>query len=478
MDEKTLLETLGKLKAERSDNQRYEAKRAAYRMPENILETISAFSNTPGGGVLILGVDESSGFKAVGVYDPKLCQQALASYAKNEFSSLVEMRVSLVWASGKAVVWAEVREAPRAAKPVKAKRTGKAFLRLYDGDFELSELEEQMFVAARGPSQYDEEPVAGTSASDLDPELTERYLAARRAASVALARLGDSEALIRTGVVASSGELTRAGLAALGVYPQQFMPNYSIRASVRGAGPVRAVNQAVFDGPVPTMLEEAIKWAGRNSNELVLDLPNGRVRNVLEFPPSCVRELVANALIHRDMNPLSMFEAITMTIEGGRLTISNPGGLYGLSVNELGRTGSRARNTRLADLCLHVRDSSGQSAIEKLGSGIPKILEETSALGMPAPLFFDGGIYFTAVLRSAMPQKNVGETANDGSTEGRVLAALAGGPLSRNEIAQAAQITTAQARYALAKLISAEKVTKLGEGRSPGTKYALEMGLG
>ena len=44
-----------------------EAKRSHRELPRRIWETLSALANTPGGGVLILGLDESQDFAVAGV---------------------------------------------------------------------------------------------------------------------------------------------------------------------------------------------------------------------------------------------------------------------------------------------------------------------------------------------------------------------------------------------------------------------------
>ena len=478
IDARRLADVLALLRFEGSDNQQYEVKAAMGGFPESAINTICAFANTPGGGVLILGVDERDDFRVVGVYDSKACQQTLANTAKNGFNVAIELSLSLIELDGKKVVWTEVFESDKQAKPIRLKGSKRSFIRLFDGDFELSELEEQMFVAARGMSHYDEEAVMGTSTADLDKSLVESFIKNRREHSRTIARMDDDEVLLRTGVVTTKGELTKAGLFALGVYPQQAFPNYSIKASVRKqsrlSSAVRAMNTQVFDGPIPIMLDEALEWVRDNSDELVLNLPSGHVRNVKEYLPGVMRELICNALIHRAVNSVSMIQDISLTIEDTRLIISNPGGLYGIHVNELGRTGSVTRNSRLADICQYVRSSDGTNVIEKLGSGIPMILAELAELDIPSPRFIDGGIYFTVILTSAVERRFMSRIGmNSSSNTELIVTALTKGSLSKAEIQHATGLSHGQVKYTLAKMMDSQMVRKVGKDKSPSTKYVL-----
>lgn len=475
---KQLMDILQELRTEKSDNQRYEVKTAAGGFPETAVETVSAFSNTPGGGILIFGVDENLGFKPVGVYDVKDCQQTLADYAKNGFSTLVDLTSGHVVVDGVSIVWAEVQEADRTLKPVKIRKGKRAYVRQYDGDFALSEQEEQMFIAGRGQSHFDEDAVANTSADDLDAGITSAFIENRKQKSTTLAKMSDGDVLLRCGVVGHTGELTKAGLVSLGIYPQQHLPNYSIKASVqktsRQTGRVRATNTHSFDGAIPTMLHEAVQWVAANSEELVLDLPDGSVRNVREYLPVVMRELIANSLIHRDLSPMSMIQSVSLTVEDDRLIISNPGGLYGLHVNELGHTGSKTRNSRIADICQYVLASDGANVIEKLGSGIPKVMGELEALDMPQPKFIDGGIYFTVILNSILARGDASNAEGKGNGGSRlVLSALQDKPRSKAEIQQMTGMTYGKTKYAVEKLLKERKIYKIGKSKSPNTVYAI-----
>ncbi|MDR0825311.1 MAG: putative DNA binding domain-containing protein [Prevotella sp.] len=480
IDNGKLLSVISELKREHSDNQYYEVKAANGGIPQSLKDTISAFANTPGGGVLILGVDEGLDFEIVGVYDPKQCQQTLANYARKDFNMPVSISTTPLSVDGKEVIWAEIHEANKTLKPIKIKNSGKSFIRLYDGDYELSELEEQLFISARGPSHFDEDIIPESSVSDLDEQLVSAYIANRKKHSRALAKMNDTEILLRTGVTNRAGELSIAGAVALGIYPQQFLPNYSIKVSIHKknghSNSIRAINVNSIDGSLSIILEETLKWIENNTDVLTMDMPNGHVRNVREYPLVVCRELISNALIHRDMNPLSMYQNISLTIEDEQLVISNPGGLYGLSVTELGHTGSKTRNTRLAEICQFIVDEEGQNVIERLGSGIPKVLEELSILNMEPPIFIDGGIYFTAILKAAGRNETlkIDETILKRDSQSVIVMELQKGTRSRSELEIATSLSTSQVRYALTKLIKQGKVKKIGESSSSKTKYGLK----
>jgi hypothetical protein len=55
------------LRGEGSDTAEVEVKRASRGFPESVEPTLSAFANTPGGGIVIFGLDEDAGFTAAGV---------------------------------------------------------------------------------------------------------------------------------------------------------------------------------------------------------------------------------------------------------------------------------------------------------------------------------------------------------------------------------------------------------------------------
>jgi ATP-dependent DNA helicase RecG len=88
-----------------------EVKSAAGGLPESLTATLNALANLPGGGAIILGLDERTGFHLVGQRDPQRLKQGLATKARSYIPP-------------------------------------------------VSDVEEQGFLAARRPPHFDREPAA------------------------------------------------------------------------------------------------------------------------------------------------------------------------------------------------------------------------------------------------------------------------------------------------------------------------------
>lgn len=403
MDAKRIAEIVADLREEGSDLSNIEVKAAKGGFPQSAKSTLSAFANTPGGGLLIFGLSDPD-FTPVKITDPAALQASLASIARTGMSPPITFSSGVVKFEGASLVWAEIDELSTSAKPAHVIANKKAYLRSYDGDYELSDLEKQAFIANRTAPKFDGEAVTAAGIADLDSDLKQNYIETCRASSAQLSKFSDAEILVKTGVLTSDGaHPTLAGLLALGSYPQQYFPNLAIQASVM-PGPdepvgTRAVDPRRFDGPVPVMLEEALRWVQRNTRTRIRFGADGHGRDEPEYPNEAVRELLSNALVHRDLGPYALNQAITIRLEPGKLIIHNAGGLFGISASQLGKIEvTSARNGYLIRICQNVRSGGSRRVVEALATGIKEVLRSVAAAGMVAPRFLDRGIGFTVVM--------------------------------------------------------------------------------
>lgn len=389
----------------RTDLVHIEAKRARSDLPKRLWETLSAFSNTPGGGVLILGLDETSGFSASGVQNPKKLMQDLGTLC-GEMDPPVRALIEPVRVDGVSLIVAEVPEAELSQKPVYyrgAGLTNGAFIRIADGDRKLSQYEVQLMIASRGQPREDESPVPEATLADLDPDLVSGLLErVRRTEGTVFRRRTDEEVLRTLKALVPYGDEwvpSLGGLLALGTHPQEFFPELgmtfvSYPTPVLGEpGPrgERFLDQGRFDGPIPRLLEPALKALQRNMKRGAV--VKGLFREDLwEYPETAIREALVNALVHRDLSALARGTPVQVRMFPDRLEIVNPGGLFGpVTIERLGEEGiSSSRNPVLMKL-LEDTPVPGRNEVvcENRGSGIGAMLAALRQAGMGPPRFAD-----------------------------------------------------------------------------------------
>ena len=402
VDRDDLTEALARLELEGGDCLEIEAKTFSEYSHAALGPTLSAFANLPGGGTILLGVSENP-VSVVGVERPRDLKKALVSQARQGFSSEITVDVHDLDLDGRTVVVANVQEAPVNSKPCRWKKTGSAYLRQYDGDYRMSLQEEQQLLLRHERPREDSAPVPGTSAGSLDDDLVQSFLRAVRAGTTVFATRPDAEVLLDLNVLTESGEATLAGLYALGRYPQKQFPELSITAAITGEEDeedgVRASDRLMIAGPLPRMLTDAVAWVSRAMRTSIHFGDDGHGRNVHEYPLVAVRELIANALVHRDLSEPALSKGIEIRLLRDRLIISNPGGLWGLSLDQLGtRDGKSAVNEYLYNVCTFATDGEGRRVIEGLGSGIREVRRALHDADMEPVRFQDTGVRFTALL--------------------------------------------------------------------------------
>ena len=183
-----------------TDTERVEVKAAAQGLPKSMAETLSAFSNTSG-GVVVLGLAERAGFQAVPGFKARAVADALAQMCGEKMEPPVRASVEIVEFEGSPVVVATVPELPPELKPCFVKSRAMhdgSYARVGDGDRRLSPYEVDRLLEGRRPPHYDREVVEGAAMGDFDEELLEGFMRRQRADSPrAFKGMSDEELLGR-----------------------------------------------------------------------------------------------------------------------------------------------------------------------------------------------------------------------------------------------------------------------------------------
>ncbi|WP_086660836.1 ATP-binding protein [Lentzea kentuckyensis] len=405
-----LAEIVDNLRALGSDVADVEVKRAAEALPRTVRETLSAFANT-GGGTLILGLEEATGFSATGVSNPAKMAADLASLCSTDLQPELRPLIKIHEFEGAKLVVAEVPAVDPALRPCFYRGAGitqGSFVRVGDGDRRLSSYEVQLMLASRGQPKDDEQPVPGVGVDALDQALTDIFVARLRTNRPHAFKNLDREDVLRRAKVVAPGadEVSLAGLLALGEYPQEHFPQLMLTfvhyPTVAGADldtGERFLDNVLVEGPIPIMVRDALNAIRRNMRRRSVVVGVGRT-DMWEYPEPALREAVVNALVHRDLSSAARGTQVQVEMYPDRLVVRNPGGLHGpVTVDSLANEGiSSARNATLMKILdeVPIADST-RTVCENRGSGIRTMLDSLRAARMSPPQFDDRVASFTVM---------------------------------------------------------------------------------
>jgi ATP-dependent DNA helicase RecG len=132
------------------------------------------------------------------------------------------------------------------------------------------------------------------------------------------------------------------------------------------------------------MLEGSLAFVRQNMKVKTIINDDGKRADKPEYPLKAVREIILNALIHRDYSVHTERSPVRLVLYEDRLELENPGGLYGrITLDELGKAAADTRNPYIAGALEIMIDT------ENRFSGIPTVIAELKKAEMPAPVFFD-----------------------------------------------------------------------------------------
>jgi len=235
-----------------------------------------------------------------------------------------------------------------------------------------------------GNLPFDQQPVSGASLADLDElRFREEYLPSAVHPDVLAENQRPVEQQLRAaGFLGLNDVPTLVGLLVCGKNPRGFFPGAYVQF-IRYPGTkigdlVR--DQKEISGPLSELFRELDVIIDLNITQAA-DLRAAMQVTRPSYPAIALRELIRNAVIHRNYENSST--PVMMTWYDDRVEILSPGGPYGEVTREnFGQPNlTSARNPALASA------AKDMGFVQRFGSGIPRAQKALKENGNPPPKF-------------------------------------------------------------------------------------------
>ena len=393
-----LTELIEELKMGKVETQKVECKEARFDIPRSMAETLAAFSNAPGGGIVLLGVGDAPTFPILGVNNLDRLQSAVVNMCAQELEPPVRPQFSLHNIGGRSLLVIEVPEVGTSQKPVYIRARGiynGSYIRQADGDHRLTEYEVLKLLENRGQPRHDMEPMEEASPDDLSRDALEAFVG--RVRERARGPIGDADniTVLRSTRVLTEREArlvpTVAGLLMFGKMPQFYFPNLRAVFMVYpnsdpnkpGPNGERYLVNEPIEGNIPEILQRLLLLLGRHLSKRTVVTGSMEREEPWEYPREALREALANALLHRDYSPQARGSQIQVALYPDRLHISNPGGLFGtVTPDNIDQPDvQQARNSAL------MRIAEDMGIVENRGGGVGAMIAAMRKFNLSPPLF-------------------------------------------------------------------------------------------
>jgi len=374
---------------------------------KEVIESLAAFANHKG-GVVLVGVEDSG--KVVGVTCGPETVQAWVNQVKQSTMPSIIPDVELATLGSKQVVVIRVGEFP--VKPVACR--DRYFKRVANSNHRLSLTEIANLHLQSLQLSWDSYMDMNSTLNDLNRDKIKMFL--QRVTEGGRFRIvGKWQTVLGKLGYLKDGRPTHAAMLLFG----RDDPPYALHIG-RFKTATTIIDDRMIRGTLFHVVEESMKFIF--SHLKVAFEITGEIarREIYEYPLPALRELLLNAVVHRDYTSpvdiqIKMFDNV--------ITFFNPGRLFGdLTIEKLNSDDyqSRTRNKLVAEAFYLTRD------IEKYGSGFIRVRGEIGSYPTMELAYEESGDGFLVILRYqkqkissvSVPTEGISEGISEGRSEG------------------------------------------------------------
>lgn len=357
---------------------------------DSLAKEIVALANMSGGLVLI-GVADDGTIKGI---DDKSVEARAVSICRNNIVPPIIPETAFVDVGGKKVLFLSIEKGPY--KPYKVKASNKYYIRA--GSISIEPTNEELIRLFQNGAQlhFEASHLPGTGPDDVDTIKFKAYCTDFR--NIEWDDSADQNKLLYNfQIIDENRRLTVAGALFFAGQVTRWLPQAGIEMHCF-AGCDRIGDIVDFKSPdndVPTLIQTAEQFVAFNSRTRATFNPEETRRTDRpDYPPFAVRELVANAFMHRDWSIFG--QKIRLDIFSDRLEVFSPGRIPNTLNLQRALSGiSYYRNPLIAQM---LKD---YGLAEKAGRGLLKIMKHQEKMQLRPPEFDLTEAYFKVTLYNA-----------------------------------------------------------------------------
>jgi len=374
-----------------------ECKESAWQLPRTVWETVSAFSNTAGGTLLLGVAQRADQFVVAGLVDVPKIQHDLAAGLRDVMNvpipAQVEPLILPVVGEERVILRVYVPEALPYQKPIYIRSAGLdkgCYKRVAGEDMPCTEDDLARFFQARSLISPDMTPVPMARREELDPTQVRafRRLLDTQDPTNPVLTYDDDDLLRAYGALIQPEDQAKlvptvAGVLMFGTsslirrcFPAFRVDLMDIEGTEWVAAPTDRGAGRSFQGSLLDVVRDVLTVLRREIPERFALHP-GNAQRVADPMHVALREAIHNALMHQDYR---IHRPTQIRRFSDRLEIENPGTSL-RDPDRLGEPGSELRNPRIAQMFYEI------GWAEQKGTGIRAMQRAMDDLGLTPPTF-------------------------------------------------------------------------------------------
>ncbi len=374
--------------------------------PDDLSKTISSFSNkSSGGGIIVMGVEEDKKkrtFNLVGLTNSHELVERSTTYFSDRIVNADRPQYRHLSIEDKDILVIIINATQEEKKPCFDSKKGMdrgSYIRDGNTDRPITDDELRHFIRNSSAFKHDLEIASNITLDELDATKIEKVLTemGQRTGRESIGNAFDETTLQNIKIASIKDGLISPTLAGSLVFARQecFVRSPFSRFAIRCvhyAGPTPTspiIDKLDIAGPLDYQIDTMRSFVLRNIPIRAKIEGSLRVESPV-YPEEALREILANAVIHRDYTITETYTQIR--IFSDRIEVINPGNLApGVTVDNI-KDMQFSRNSVIASL---MRDLN---YLEEYGRGIDLAFGSMQKAGLPRPIFRNTANIFSVTL--------------------------------------------------------------------------------